>query len=191
MEQRKEAEANGEKIDEADFKIPVIEPRKPVLMLLHLISITDMKFCAQKSFEYDKVLHTMGVLKFDINEEQSFMTMLTKKFKKKFYEEEEIYKQRKEPSKVYSTNPEIQQIIENIEDLTSIPDPPDSLKNAFAVTLFCMEAAFDSRSIDFLKYAFKEFPDRDYLIITQPHTVVESHLLSKFSLPSKKTKNTF
>ena len=28
------------------------------------------------------------------------------------------------------------------------------MKNAFAVTLFCMEAAFDSRSKDFLKYAF-------------------------------------
>jgi len=29
-----------------------------------------------------------------------------------------------------------------------------------------MEAAFDSRSIDFLKYAFDAFPDRDYLVIT-------------------------
>jgi hypothetical protein len=54
-----------------------------------------------------------------------------------------------------------------------------------------MEAAFDSRSKDFLKYAFDQFPDRDYLIITQPHTVVESQLLTKFSLPAKKTKNTF
>jgi hypothetical protein len=46
-----------------------------------------------------------------------------------------------------------------------------------------MEAAFDSRSKDFLKYAFDEYPDRDYLMITQPHTVVESQLLSKFTLP--------
>lgn len=68
---------------------------------------------------------------------------------------------------------------------------PDSLKNAFAITLFCMEAAFDSRSKDFLKYAFDEYPDRDYLIVTQPHTVVESQLLNKFTLPTKKTKNTF
>lgn len=46
-EARKEAEANGEKFDEGEaVKIPVIEPKKPVLMLLHLISITDMKFCA-------------------------------------------------------------------------------------------------------------------------------------------------
>jgi hypothetical protein len=45
-EARKEAEANGERIEESDFKMPVIEPKKPVLMLLHLISITDLKFCA-------------------------------------------------------------------------------------------------------------------------------------------------
>jgi len=43
---KKEAELNGEKFDETDFKIPIIEPKKPILMLLHLISITDMKFCA-------------------------------------------------------------------------------------------------------------------------------------------------
>lgn len=42
-----------------------------------------------------------------------------------------------------------------------------------------------------MKYAFDEYPDRDYLIITQPHTVVESQLLNKFTLPTKKTKNTF
>ena len=117
--------------------------------------------------------------------------MLTKKYKKKFYDEDEVHKMADEPSKIYSENNEIQDIVQNINDLTSIPDAPDSLKNAFAVTLFCMEAAFDSRSKDFLKYAFDEYPDRDYLIITQPHTVVESQLLNKFTLPTKKTKNTF
>jgi len=42
-----------------------------------------------------------------------------------------------------------------------------------------------------LKYAFDAYPDRDYLIVTQPHTVVESQLLSKFTEPAKKTTNTF
>jgi len=111
------------------------------------------------------------------------MAMLTKKYKKKFYDEDEVHKSAPEPSRIYSDNPEIQQIVDGVHDLTSIPDAPDSQKNAFAVTLFCMEAAFDSRSKDFLKYAFDEYPDRDYLMITQPHTVVESQLLSKFTLP--------
>lgn len=190
-EARKEAAANGTVLDATDFKVPLIEPKKPVLRLLHLISITDMKFCAQKMFEFDKVLSQMGIQKYDIEEEQTFMSWLTKKYKKKFYDEEEEYVPADEPSMEYSTNDEIQAVVSQINDLTSIPAVPDSLKNAFAVTLFCMEAAFDSRSTDFLKYAFDEFPDRDYLVITQPHTVVESQLLRKFTLPSKKTKNTF
>ena len=106
-EARKEAEANGVEFDESEFKIPVVEPRKPILMLLHLISITDMKFCAQKMFEFDKILATMGIQKFNITEEQSFMAMLTKKYKKKFYDEEEVHKMAEEPSKVYSSNQEI------------------------------------------------------------------------------------
>ena len=66
---RKEAEESGTVLDETEFKIPVIEPKKPVLRLLHLISITDMKFCAQKMFEYDKVLAEMDIQQFDISEE--------------------------------------------------------------------------------------------------------------------------
>jgi len=76
-------------------------------MLLHLISITDMKFCAQKMFEFDKVLFHMGVQKFDIGDEQAQMAMLTRKYKKKFYDEEEVHKMSDEPSKIYSENPEI------------------------------------------------------------------------------------
>jgi len=104
-EVRKEAEATGGPMpDEAEFKIPVIEPKKPVLMLLYLISITDLKFCAYKMFEFDKVLYSMVVQRFEITKEQSFMAMLTKKYKKKFYEEEEVHRMADEPSKVYSDN---------------------------------------------------------------------------------------
>jgi hypothetical protein len=56
--------------------------------------------------------------------------------------------------------------VSSIEDLDTIPEAPEKAKNAFAITLFCMEAAFDSRSKDFLQYAFDLFPDRDYLIVT-------------------------
>ena len=54
-----------------------------------------------------------------------------------------------------------------------------------------MESAFDSRSKDFLKYAFDLFPDRDYLIVTQPHTIPENALLNRFSIVNKKSENTF
>lgn len=85
----------------------------------------------------------------------------------------------------------IQKKCEEIEDLTTIPEPPESTKNAFAITLFCMEAAFDSRSQDFLKYAFDMFPDREYLIVTQPHTVPENSLITKFTNVPKSAQNTF
>lgn len=42
-------------------------------------------------FEFDKILSEMGVQKFELAEEQSFMAMLTKKYKKKFYDEEEVH----------------------------------------------------------------------------------------------------
>jgi len=81
--------------------------------------------------------------------------------------------------------------VKGVRDLESIPEPPEKAKNAFAITLFCMEAAFDSRSKDFLKHAFDRYPDRDYLIVTQPHTVSENSLLQKFTLVGKKPENTF
>ena len=52
--------------------------------------------------------------------------MLTKKYKKKFYDEDEVHKSAPEPSKVYSENSEIQEIVMDVHDLTSIPDAPDS-----------------------------------------------------------------
>lgn len=42
-EARKDAEANGEIYVETE-PLPIIKPKNPVLMLLHLVSITDLKF---------------------------------------------------------------------------------------------------------------------------------------------------
>lgn len=70
-----------------------------------------MKFCCQKMFEFDKVLNQMDVQQFSIAEEQSFISMLTKKYKKKFYDEDEVYVAPEEPSKTYSVNGEIQGIV--------------------------------------------------------------------------------
>jgi hypothetical protein len=92
---------------------------------------------------------------------------------------------------IYSQDPEIQEIVEKIDDLETIPDPPEKCRNTIAITLFCMEARFDSRSKDFLQYAFDLFPNRDYLIVTQPHTVAENSLFNKFTLAQKKSENTF
>jgi hypothetical protein len=60
-------------------------------MLLRLISITDLKFCLQTMFEYDKVLFEMNEQTYDIADEKRLIAILTQKLKKKFYEEEKDY----------------------------------------------------------------------------------------------------
>jgi len=100
--------------------------------------------------EYDRTLSELGVIQFSDYESEDFALRKTKRpYIIKLVEMPPI-----SDDVQYSTNALIQKKCEEINDLTTIPDPPESAKNGFAITLFCMEAAFDSRSQDFLKYAF-------------------------------------
>ena len=47
---------------------------------------------------------------------------------------------------------------------------PDVMKDFFCVNLFCVDESIAHRSADFLLPAFALFPDKDYCVITQPHT---------------------
>ena len=164
-----------------------MKPSKPVLVMLNLTSIRDFLNSLERMSEYDRLLTDLKLTSFDFyDEEDKALERAGRPYIRKLVPLEDL-----DEHVQYSTNPEIQAICEQINDLTTIPDPPETAKNAFAITLFCMEAAFDSRSKDFLKYAFDLFPDRDYLIVTQPHTVPENALLSKFTLVQKQLANTF
>lgn len=68
---------------------------------------------------------------------------------------------------------------------------PASASNAFVVILFCIDEQFEHRSIDFLPFAFSLFPDKDYVILTQPFSVPESTLLQNFIQVPKKKNSTF
>ena len=92
---------------------------------------------------------------------------------------------------LYSSDIEYENIVKGLNDLDTIPKAPEKAKNAFAITIFILEAAFESRGCDFLQFAFDLFPDKDYMIITQPHNVPESSLLKNFTLVSKKPESTF
>jgi len=92
---------------------------------------------------------------------------------------------------LYSKDPEYEGIVKTLDDLNVIPDAPEKAKNAFAITIFILEAAFESRGCDFLQHAFNLFPDKDYMIVTQPHNVPESSLLKNFTLIEKKPESTF
>lgn len=179
-------------------------PPRPINVKLYETSIHDMYQSLEKMRDYDFTLESLGVVHGNLDEEK------TREGVKVRDEEESDLNVSKDDGThsnylasrpgtreysrdemAYSDDPEYNDIVSNITDLESIPPPPEKAKNAFAITLFCIELAFDSRSRDFLQYAFDLYPDRDYLIVTQPHTVAESTLLQKFTLVEKKIKNTF
>ncbi len=100
---------------------------------------------------YDRLMSELGVLSLkDWQAEDKALAKAKKPFEVEFFELPPVVAEGK-----YSSDQEIQMICEQLDDQTTIPDPPASAKNAFAMTLFCMESAFDCRSKDFLKYAFE------------------------------------
>ncbi|KAM9271638.1 cilia- and flagella-associated protein 61 [Morus bassanus] len=52
--------------------------------------------------------------------------------------------------------------------------------NAFCIRLFCIDEKHETRSLDFLHYVFKLFPDKDFCVILVPHHVPEFHLIQNF-----------
>lgn len=130
--------------------------------MLYETSIHDFLLALDRSAEYDRMLAQLAIIDFDgWAAENKVLAKLGKPYVQQHILLPEISDDCK-----YSDDKEIQKICEQINDLHSIPDPTESAKNAFAITLFCMESMFDCRSKDFLKYAFDLFPDRDYLIVT-------------------------
>ena len=79
----------------------------------------------------------------------------------------------------------------NLNDLEKIPKVPASAHNAISINLYCIDDLYESRGIDFLNYAFKMFPNREYIILTQPYTFPESSLLQIFTRIDKKKNSIF
>eukprot|EP00943_MAST-04B_sp_MAST-4B-sp1_P002176 g2176.t1 len=77
-----------------------------------------------------------------------------------------------------------------IEEALQI-DPNATNPAAFAVTLFCLDDLYEPRARTFLRKAFVMFPDREYCVVTLPHTAAESSLLSNFTMVSPRPSSTF
>lgn len=182
-----------EKKEEAKAAEQKKEPPKPIKIWQYLTSIYDFINSIEKMHEYDFILNEMGMMTFDLSLEKEKI----QKAKLGGDKQKTLAKgiqsgpaggrpgtaqsrgddRHQAIEEIYSEDPYYHSIVKDLTDFETIPEPPEKAKNAFAITLFCMEAAFDSRSKDFLKHAFDRFPDRDYLIVTQPHTVAENSLL--------------
>jgi hypothetical protein len=63
--------------------------------------------------------------------------------------------------------------------------------NCFSVTLFCLHEGFDARGVDFLDAAFQLYGDREYCLLTVPHTAEESQLLTHFTPIRARPNNNF
>lgn len=68
--------------------------------------------------------------------------------------------------------------------------PPHS-KDVFCVNMFCLDQAFQTQALDFLLPAFSLFPEKDYCIVTQPHTAPNTPLLNAFTIVPPQPQNTF
>lgn len=88
--------------------------------------------------------------------------------------------------------PGFQDLVRQINDLESLPESiPLEAQNAIVINLFCIDLNYESQSGDFLKYAFRLFPDREYIVLTQPHTIAENTLLQQFVQVQKKQSTDF
>jgi hypothetical protein len=183
-EMRAEEAKTKAKIDELR---KTAKPKAKQMFLNKECSIRDLLEAISRMGDYDRMMNDLEIIKeCEFDQENAALKRAKRPYFKELVPLPEI-----EDHVQYSQDPEIQKLVEGIDDLTSIPEPPEWTKNAFAMTLFCMETAFDCRSYDFLKHAFELFPDRDYLIVTMPHTIPENALLNKFNLVGKKAQNTF
>lgn len=81
--------------------------------------------------------------------------------------------------------------IADVSSMDKLPEVPIKAQNAIVINLFCIDEQYESRSLDFVEYAFSLFPDRDYIILTQPYTVLETSLLQKFIHVPRKQNSTF
>lgn len=190
VEKKKEVKA-----EETEKKVEA----KPVPVTLYEVSLSDFLKSIETSFDYDKLLYELGVITCEDFEKEynEWKALQEAKEKGKFKENASEYHQIKdELLKVNTKESEFQLkkyagILENYTDEKSIPPTPSEVLNAFCVKLYFVEQAFESRSIDFLMQAFDLFPDKDYLILTQPHSYFENSLLQSFIKVEKKMDSLF
>lgn len=130
---------------------------------------------------YDLVLSELGLIKSNILKFQ-----VQQRLEEEAAAEAAIRKKYTlEPSKLAASS-----LMKGLNEFENIPDVPPEYQNAVCINIFCIDEAFETRSIDFMPYVFKLFPDRDFVILTQPHIVEETPLLQHFvQVPKKKNVN--
>eukprot|EP00927_Polykrikos_kofoidii_P026521 TRINITY_DN23591_c0_g1_i1.p1 TRINITY_DN23591_c0_g1~~TRINITY_DN23591_c0_g1_i1.p1 ORF type:complete len:1577 (+),score=347.68 TRINITY_DN23591_c0_g1_i1:82-4731(+) len=68
---------------------------------------------------------------------------------------------------------------------------PKHAKDVFCVNMCCLDQTYQTQALDFLLPAFSLYPEKDYCIITQPHTAANTPLLNAFTIVPPQPQNTF
>ncbi|KAL5271061.1 hypothetical protein ACHWQZ_G001647 [Mnemiopsis leidyi] len=90
-----------------------------------------------------------------------------------------------EKPKETEEEPEVEEEPAPEEPVVELGEP-----TAFCIQLFCIDERYEMRSVDFMTEAFKRFPDKDYCVLTIPHTISEFPLLQVFARCTPKPTST-
>jgi hypothetical protein len=190
----------GKKTDKKqEVKEEIKKELVPVPTVVYEVSISDFFNSIETMFKFDKLLYELGKIQSDEFNQEYENYMKSYKNKENMNNGKNLSEFNELKLNVDETNAkESKEQYEHYIDLlgtyndeNAMPPTPPELSNAFCVKLFFMEQAFESRSSDFLIHAFDSFPNKDYLVITQPHTYYENALLEHFVKVEKKVDSLF
>lgn len=166
---------------EAPLKKPgldINEPMKEVIKIQKLCSYQQFKQALETYKRFDIMMNKLQFTK---------SALLSEEVKQLLDEESQIREKELQSRVIHRAPTAYDQYMKNLQNIDSIPDVPKEAQNAVVINLFCIDENYESRSMDFVEYAFSLFPDREYIILTQPFTVQETVLLQNFiQIPMKK-----
>ena len=168
--------------ENAVVKQKAVEAPKPIDKLLKLTSFPDFFTSLDVLREFDLMMCRVGQIRSTAL--QSELAEIINSEKEIDQSQERKY-QKKRPQTQY------EDIIKKLTDRESLPEIPKEVQNAIVINLYCIDELFESRSLDFVEYAFSLYPEREYLILTQPFTVQETTLLQNFIQVQRKKNSTF
>ncbi len=197
--EKKDTKKKKKKAKEVKDEEEVKKEEKPIDVTVYEVSISDFFKAIDMTFQYDKLMYEIGEIDDPdfIEEYNQYMEEEKKKFEASLKHDKSEYEKLMEINMKTNENEseksleKYKKYLDNYTDENAIPPTPDEVINAFCVKLFFIEQAFESRSSDFLLKVFDQFPDKDYLVLTQPHSFIENSLLEQFIKIDKKVDSLF
>lgn len=179
-----EKEAPKEEVKEIDLMIAklTVEASKPVEYYEKFTSYKEIQEALEKITLYDQILCELGIIE---------SPLVQREVDAKLAQEEKELQDEMNRRRRHREENDYDQLMMDVMEKDGFPEIPLSAHNAIVINLFCIDDPYESRSIDFLFYAFEQFPDREYIILTQPHTINESTLLQSFVQVPKKKNSVF